>query len=674
MSSRVVKQLYKKEMLDVLRDKKTIIMMLIVPLLVYPLMFIVGLQLMTKVATELDTQTYKVALIFEDEDDVIANILLDENNDEWAFEIVEVEDAQAALRNSEINAAVSMEMKDGKPSFVITYISAVTNSNYAADKLQSALNAYARMLTEKQLEQAGLDAKEVLAPIEVKYQDLASKEESTGSLLGMIIPFMLVVSLLMGTMYPAIDTTAGERERGTLETLLTLPISNEELVMSKFLTVATIGIASAILNLISMGGLGVYMYHMTSEFMGASGGVKISSFVPALLICILCVLAFAVLISALSMCFCVFAKTYKEANNYITPLMLVVMFASFIGMMPNVELTRNMALLPVANICLLIRDLLSFKFSFHMITIVLFSNIAYGVLAVLLLGKIYNSEAVLFGDSVSGTQIFERRSNMKKGGVPAKGDAWFVLSVVLMLMIYLGGLFSMKNVYVGLICTQLIVAGIPMLAAIYTKKDLKKTFRIRGCHPLNYLGGAVMIFGALLVGMLVTAITSAIFKNNATELSQSMQDIMNVGFAPSLLLMALLPAVCEELLFRGFLFSSLEANMKPQMAMLITAALFGAYHMNMVQSITTALLGYVICYLSYKSKSIFPGMLMHFINNGFSCLVSFYPNTVNKVLPFLSKESLSYLDLGLILVVGCLLLYVGRCFVVKGNGKVKEGK
>ena len=111
--------------------------------------------------------------------------------------------------------------------------------------------------------------------------------------------------------------------------------------------------------------------------------------------------------------------------------MLLVMFASFIGFMPNVTLTRNMALVPVANICLLIRDLLAFKFSFSSITIVLFSNVAYGIIAVLVLGKLYNSEAILFGDGTGNVQIFERRSNMIKGGVPSVGDACLVLPVVL---------------------------------------------------------------------------------------------------------------------------------------------------------------------------------------------------------------------------------------------------
>lgn len=312
------------------------------------------------------------------------------------------------------------------------------------------------------------------------------------------------------------------------------------------------------------------------------------------------------------MCFCVFAKTYKEANNYITPLMLLVMFASFIGFMPNVTLTRNMALVPVANICLLIRDLLAFKFSFSSITIVLFSNVAYGIIAVLVLGKLYNSEAILFGDGTGNVQIFERRSNMIKGGVPSVGDACLVLPVVLVLMIYAGGFASAKSMLVGLLVTQGIVGGVPLLTAWYTKNDMRKTFRIRLCRPGFLFGGLVLMMGTILVGMLLTSITSMLFPESAESMTGSMEAIYSYGYGVCLLLIALLPAVCEELLFRGFLLSSLEHTMKKRAAILTAAIVFGLYHMNLVQTPTTALIGMALCYVAVQSESLLPGMLMHF--------------------------------------------------------------
>ena len=665
MNFRVIKQLYKKEMLDVLRDKKTVIMMLIVPILIYPLMFVGGMVMMSKVTTQMDTQTYEIAVDFMDTNPELVQMFLQPDDDTLHFKLRDLNvmnaDISMILRGEKINAIV-YENEDGT-GYNIAYLSSVTNSSYAEQKVRQVLEAYSDSLTNQSLLEAGLDPDAILHPIQVEADDRATTEESTGSLLGVIVPFMLVVSLLMGTMYPAIDTTAGERERGTLETILTLPVTNQELIFSKFLTVGTIGIASALLNVLSMGGIGIYVYKLAAQTMALQQGIRISRFVPAILVCALCVLAFAVLISALSMCFCVFAKTYKEANNYITPLMLLVMFASFVGFMPNVSLTRNMALVPVANICLLIRDLLAFKFSFSTITIVLFSNIAYGVIAVLLLGKLYNSEAILFGDGTGNVQIFERRSNMTKGGVPSVGDACLALPIVLVLMIYVGGFASTKGMLTGLLATQGIVAGVPVLMTLYTKKDWKKTFRIRLCRPGFLVGGIFLILGAIALGMIVTSITSVLFPNSADAMTTSMDEIYRMGYGASILIVALLPAVCEELLFRGFLYSSFEARMTQGKAIVLVSVIFGLYHMNVVQSTTTAVIGLAICYLSAQSESLVPGILMHFLNNALSVTLTFYSDAVSKYLKGNSGTPGALLELIYILLFGIVLCIIGTKIV-----------
>lgn len=242
----------------------------------------------------------------------------------------------------------------------------------------------------------------------------------------------------------------------------------------------------------------------------------------------------------------------------------------------------------------------------------LFSNVAYGIIAVLVLGKLYNSEAILFGDGTGNVQIFERRSNMIKGGVPSVGDACLVLPVVLVLMIYAGGFASAKSMLVGLLVTQGIVGGVPLLTAWYTKKDMRKTFRIRLCRPGFLFGGLVLMMGTILVGMLLTSITSMLFPESAESMTGSMEAIYSYGYGVCLLLIALLPAVCEELLFRGFLLSSLEHTMKKRAAILTAAIVFGLYHMNLVQTPTTALIGMALCYVAVQSESLLPGMLMHF--------------------------------------------------------------
>ena len=335
-----------------------------------------------------------------------------------------------------------------------------------------------RAESERLIEDAGLSPKLILSPLVFKNKDIASKEQTTGNLLGMVLPMLLVISLLMGTMYPAIDATAGEKERGTLETLLTLPVTNREIIISKFFTIAMIGIASALLNLISMGLMGIYMVKLVGSLGGAKFNVSIGSFIPAIIITILAVLVFSLFISAVTMCITAFASSYKEANNYITPMTLVVMLTGYIAFIPNIELTRNMALVPVANICLLVKNILSFKYDMAIIALVLLSNVVYAGIAILFLGRIYDSEAILFDEGRSGIQLFEKRINMKKGGVPTTGDAWFILFVMLILTIYLGSIFQVKFGIGGVVMIQIMLLAIPMLFVVYTKRSIIKTYNI----------------------------------------------------------------------------------------------------------------------------------------------------------------------------------------------------
>ncbi len=662
MNVKNVKTLYKKELLDVLRDKKTVIMMVLVPIILYPLLIIISLQVMSRISVSMSEKTYVIAAGSYD-NRILADILARYDLSDYSLKLVEIDNYEEALANEEIDAYITITNRSGKQNYEIYFISSVTNSNYAADKVSDFLEKYSADITKEKLAAAGLDEEEILNPIDISFNDTATNEETAGSLLSSILPFMLVVSLLMGTMYPAIDTTAGERERGTLETLLTLPVTNGEIIVSKFLVVATIGIISSLLNILSLAGVGVYMYNMTSSYTNTSGGVNIIKFFPAIIVGILCIFAFAVFISAITMCVTAFAKTYKEANNYITPLSLVVMFASFISFIPNVKLNDKAALVPVTNICLLIRDMLAFKYDSRAVLLVLLSNVLYGVLAIWILGKIYNSESVLFGESAAGVQIFERRKNIRQGGTPELGDTVIVLAVTMVAMIYIGGAIQLSLGYYGVLGTQLIILLIPFAAAVYTKKDIKKTFRLKNCEVGYIIGGIVMILGAVLLGMVLTSVAGAIFPESASEAGDLQSSLLGDSFISTLLVVAVVPAVCEELMFRGFVFSSFEDKLKPKTAILISAALFGIYHMSIVRFFATAFLGCVICYVAHKSKSIIPGMIMHFINNGLSCLTMYYPNQVGKAFPILLSEKLSLMDLLILIVIGIMLMYIGNIVI-----------
>ncbi|MCM1083364.1 MAG: ABC transporter permease subunit [Clostridium sp.] len=658
MNSRVIKSLYKKEMLDVLRDKKTVVMMLVVPLVLYPLVMILSLQLMTGITKSITTSTYRICLDFEGSEDY-ERLFQNLSDKEYSFEITHCENPILAMEQEELDAVIKMDLTADMECFEVIYLSSVNKSSYCADMVSDALQKYSLELTKKRLEKAGLNAENTLNPIKVSFSDRSTNEETAGSLLGTIIPFMLVMSLLMGTMYPAIDTTAGEKERGTLETMLTLPITNKELITSKFLAVGTIGIVSAVLNIISMAGVGAYMYGMVASMATSSGTIRLSKFLPAILVGILCIFAFAVFISAISMCVCALAKSYKEANNYLTPLTLVVMFASFIGFIPNVTLNVNTAIVPVANVCLLVRDLLAFKYDIGMIALVLFVNVAYGVVSVMLLARIYNSEAIIFGDGSGGIQIFEKRANIKKGTYPQVQDAWLVIIITAMLVIYAGGAMQLKFGLYGLLFTQFIIFAIPFGFACYTKKDIRASFKLKGCAPKYFVAAIFLIIGGIMAGIVTSELSTYLFKTSAVDAAETMNDIIGDRFLPVLFIVALAPAICEELMFRGYVLGSMTAKYKTGSAIIVSAVVFGLYHMSASKFLTTTMLGALLCYIAVQSGSILPGMLMHFINNAISCITMFYPEQVSKLLPIIVKEKIGISDMRLLAAAGILFILAG---------------
>ena len=689
MNTKIVKTLIKKEMLDVLRDKKTVIMMLVVPVILYPLIFIGAMQLVLAITSSMEEQNYRIAIEAEDDGAFLHKLTEQgnkwkdkgtvtgsdeaENTDETSYTITivdaqSIDDYEVALENEELDVYIRGTMQDGKLKYDVYYISSVTNSDYAMNIVMDVFDEYREELTRGKIKDAGLDIHEILEPVLYEGQDTASNEQFLGSLMGAILPFMLVISLLMGTMYPAIDTTAGERERGTLETILTLPVTNRQLIVSKFLTVAVIGMISAFLNIISMGGIAVYMYKIL-DMQTDVAAFDMAKFYPAILVSVLSIFAFSLFISAVTMCVTAFAKSYKEANNYITPLMLVVMFIGYIGFIPNIELTQTVAMIPVANICLLIKNMLVFKIDYMMIAVVLISNIAYAVFAILFLSKIYDSESILFSDGKGGLQLFEKRENLPRGGVPTVSDVWFVVSLTIVLVLYAGSMLQLKFGLGGVFGTQLIILLVPLAIVLYAKKDICRTYGFHRTGAVSFLGAFFVILGFYPINLVVSCGLISLFPQSADNVVTTFSSIMDGSVVSVFFVIAVAPAICEEMLFRGLIYNSMKARYRISVTIGVVAVLFGIYHMSLVKFIPTGLLGLALCYVAYKTGSIYPSMMMHFINNAFSVVVSYYPEQIEKIFPILYQESMSLSDALLLGGVGVVFLGIGL-MMLKGKKRL----
>ena len=281
------------------------------------------------------------------------------------------------------------------------------------------------------------------------------------------------------------------------------------------------------------------------------------------------------------------------------------------------------------------------------------------MIAILFLSKIYDSEAILFSDGKSGLQLFEKRSNLKRGGVPTVSDVWFVAAVTMLLVLYAGSMMQIRYGLMGVFGTQLILLAVPLFLVIYTKRDVKETYGFAHTKMTGYLGGAVLIVGAYLVNLVIAVGLAGLFPESAGSVETVFEDIMSGNILAVFAVIALAPAVCEEMLFRGVILHSLKAKYRVPSSIAITAALFGLYHMSLVKFIPTGLLGLVLCLVVWKTGSIYPAMLMHFINNAISVFIRCYPEQVEKVLPVLYQDTLSVLEALGLCGVGLVLMGIG---------------
>ena len=221
--------------------------------------------------------------------------------------------------------------------------------------------------------------------------------------LASLIPLILILMTMTGAVYPAIDLTAGERERGTLEMLMATPVPRFGLLVAKYVAVLAVAMLTALIN------LGM----MTVTVYGSGLAPRLLESTDLLAERILAVLGllllFAVFFSAVLLIVTCFARSFKEAQAYIVPLVLLSLLPGLLALVPELELKNALTVVPLLNIVLLARDLLEGKGDWAAASVVVCSTLIYAVAALALAARIFGAEAVLFGEGRSWSDLFRSR-------------------------------------------------------------------------------------------------------------------------------------------------------------------------------------------------------------------------------------------------------------------------
>jgi sodium transport system permease protein len=276
-------------------------------------------------------------------------------------------------------------------AITIVFSEAESRSRFASDKLYNITDSYRKSIIENRLIDRGV-APAIIQPFKVNYDNIA-KEKMGSFVLSMLIPYVIIILSLVGAMYTAIDLTAGEKERGTLETILVSPIPRWHLATGKFLAILTVSIISTILVLTGML-LNMYFGLMSNPAVSEALGVQIT---PAMIFVIfLLMIPTAGMLSALLMSIALFAKSYKEAQSYISPLMFLIIIPAFVSFLPGVDLNVTLAMIPIVNISLCIKNALMGHIDWVYLIPIFLSTLAYAAAAIFIAHRLFEKESVLF--------------------------------------------------------------------------------------------------------------------------------------------------------------------------------------------------------------------------------------------------------------------------------------
>jgi sodium transport system permease protein len=391
---------YRKELTDALRDRRTVISMIVVPIFLMPVLTIFLGVLSARLIGRALLQVSSIMVIGgENSPQILAalhtlqDVQVVPASSDYALQIVDKKIRAAVELPSDFDAMIAR----GETARVrIDTYQGEINSGFTADKLERFFRDFRDRTIRERLDSRHLPAN-LVEPFQVEQTNVAPPEKVSGVVLGGLVPYFVIILSLTGTMYPAMDLTVGEKERGTIETILCSPISRTSLVLGKFLMVLTASLSTAALAIASMG----LTFAAAGEMVGGVSQIRTMGFqfhvTPAAVIWVfIMVVPLAVLFSAALLAISLFAKSFKEAQSYLSPLTIVVFAPAIVAILPGVELNAALSLVPILNTSLVCKEIVSGTYHWGFIALIFASSCIYATVALWLAVRLFQREDVLF--------------------------------------------------------------------------------------------------------------------------------------------------------------------------------------------------------------------------------------------------------------------------------------
>jgi sodium transport system permease protein len=385
----IIQAIYHKEVLDMFRDRRTMISMVVVPLLVFPAVIAITTRVASRVERNAEAEAKSMGIAARVTTPAIRAAL-----DKTGFQISEKENLKAAVENKEVAAAVE-EISGPAPRLEIYVDRSNPTSSAAGDKVRAALDELKGEKIRESLRSSGIP-ESVLNPFTIHRTNIAGDRKMAGAVWGTMLGYILLLLMFTGGMYAVIDMTAGEKERKTLEAFLASPASRREIVMGKTLAAITAIFLTAMLLLGSM----VYSFKNngasagSEEMRQAMGTIPLDPHTVEMIAATL--IPMAIFAASLMFTIALFARSFKEGQSYLTPLALAVIFPALLGGLPGLHLTPALCFVPIFNASMVIRGIVLGDLSNLYFGLTFGANLIYAAVAFFIATRQFEKESVLF--------------------------------------------------------------------------------------------------------------------------------------------------------------------------------------------------------------------------------------------------------------------------------------
>ncbi|RMG12116.1 MAG: CPBP family intramembrane metalloprotease [Planctomycetota bacterium] len=628
----VIRAVARKELVEIVRDRRSLFVLLLLPVALYPLLLIGSTLVATAQQRKLRAREHVVWV--EDRAQLpsaLERLLTSEEAAERREDRTPESRALAlrieapplgadygrALAEQRVDAvlrgvpaSVPPGGADEPPTVEVLYNGGLDASVLVRDRLLAALDAWREELVRVRLDRAGLSPR-ILEPIRARSVDRGPP----GAVLARVLALLLVVLATSGAFYPALDLGAGEKERGTLETLLLTPVSRVAIAVGKFVAVCAVTLACALLHVLSLGLTFASFSALAPGQLALSPDPRV---LPAMLLVLVPLVA---LFSALALALATLAASYKEGQAYLSPVLVVGMAPAMAAAMPGMEPTPVLCLVPVLGPSLLLKALLSETYWAGQVALVVGSSFVYAGLAVRWAASLYRREEVLWRPAAARAPDLLGLRGLPAGAdrLPSLPQAVALAVLCLLLLWFVWVPLQAREGWAALALAGTLLLGValpPLAYARLLRCDLRGTFSLRRPRtPWLWLAALLLALGCVgLVLDLQHLQASWVGPVSAEELKameRRLSELRSLGPGGLLVLFALLPALCEELLFRGFVLTGLRREGGAVAPVLLTALLFALFHLDPARLLPTFVVGVVLGAVVVRGESLYPAVLLH---------------------------------------------------------------